>query len=204
MSSPAWMEDGWAALQSCSLMGPRVQGMERPELQESRDLYRYLARSILYQQLSGKAAATIERRMIALWPGEEHPSPAQLAEATVEDLRAVGVSRPKAAYLIDLATQVRDGRLPLDHLWEEDDDAVRAHVTQVKGVGVWTADMVLIFAMNRPDILPLGDLGVRNGFMKLMNSEEPLKPKEMEQIGERWRPHRTLASLVLWRLADGA
>jgi DNA-3-methyladenine glycosylase II len=165
------------------------------------DAYGALVRSIVGQQLSTKAAATIYGRMIELWGGRT-PTPQELLDTDPEAIRAAGMSRPKVAYLRDLAEHVLSGDLELDRLNELSDEEITAELTAVKGLGVWTAHMFLIFHLQRPDVLPVGDLGVRNAIKRAYELDEPPDPLAMTELGEPWRPHRSLASLYLWRSLD--
>ena len=165
------------------------------------DAYGALLRSIVGQQLSTAAARTIYGRMIALFDGKA-PSPQQLLDADPDAIRAAGLSRPKIAYLRSLAEHVLSGELELDRLGELSDEEVTRDVTAVKGLGRWTADMFLIFHLGRPDVLPVGDLGVRRAVERLYGLETLPSAEELERLGERWRPYRSLASLYLWHSLD--
>lgn len=165
------------------------------------DAYGALVRSITGQQLSTKAAATIYGRVADLYGGNT-PTPQQIIDTNPDDLRAAGLSRAKAAYLRSLAEHVIDGDLPIDDLAELPDEQVYASLTAVKGLGRWTVDMFMIFHLGRPDVLPVGDLGVRKAMQTEYGLEELPKPDEMERIAEPWRPHRSLASLYLWESLD--
>jgi DNA-3-methyladenine glycosylase II len=165
------------------------------------DAYGSLLRAIVGQQLSTKAARSIYERLLELFGGHT-PAPAELLAADPDEVRAVGLSRPKVAYLRDLAAHVEDGRLPIDRLAEQDDAAVAAELTAVKGLGQWTADMFLMFHLARPDVLPVGDLGIRRAAERLYGLEALPDAAELERIAEPWRPHRTLACLYLWRSLD--
>ncbi len=166
------------------------------------ELYGALVRSIAGQQLSVKAAAAIYRRLTARFGGRT-PTPEEILADDPEELRAAaGFSRAKVAYLRSLAEHVIDGRLELDRLAELPDDEVIAELTAVKGVGVWTAHMFLMFTLHRPDVLPVGDLGVRNAVQRVYGLERPPAPAELAALAEGWRPHRTRASLYLWRSLD--
>jgi DNA-3-methyladenine glycosylase II len=153
------------------------------------------------QQLSTKAARSIYGRLEEMFGGRA-PTPRELLAADSEAVRSVGLSRPKVGYLRDLAEHVQDGRLELDRLTELSDEEVIAEVTAVKGLGVWTAHMFLIFHLGRPDVLPVGDLGIRNAMARAYGLDGAPKPVEMEAIAEPWRPYRSLASLYLWRSLD--
>jgi DNA-3-methyladenine glycosylase II len=165
------------------------------------DAYGVLVRSITGQQLSTKAAATIYGRLTELFGGRT-PSPQEILGTDPDQLRAIGLSRAKAAYLRDLAEHIVDGELPIDELAELPDDEVMALLTGVKGLGRWTVDMFLMFHLGRPDVLPVGDLGIRKAIQVQYGLEELPKAAEMERIAEAWRPHRTLASLYLWESLD--
>ncbi len=163
-------------------------------------VYPALVRAILYQQLAGKAAATIERRFLDLFGGAT-PEPAALLAAEPETLRAAGVSRQKAAYLRDLAAHAAAGRVG-EHLRALPDARAAAAVMAVKGVGRWTADMLLLFCLGRPDVLPVGDFGIRRAMRLHYKLPEPPGPAEMEQIAAPWRPYRAVACRYLWRSLD--
>jgi DNA-3-methyladenine glycosylase II len=166
-----------------------------------KDPYGALVRSIVGQQLSTKAARSIFERLTALFDGRV-PSPRDLLEADPDAIRAAGLSRPKVAYLRDLAARVEDGDLDLDRLAELPDAAVQEELTAVKGLGVWTADMFLIFHLGRPDVLPVGDLGIRRAAQQVYGLAELPEASELTRIAEPWRPHRSLACLYLWRSLD--
>jgi len=166
-----------------------------------KDPYGALLRAIVGQQLSTKAARTIFERMLELFDGRV-PTPRELIEADPDAIRAAGLSRPKIAYLRDLAERVEDGDLELERLVELPDDAVREQLTAVKGLGAWTADMFLIFHLGRPDVLAVGDLGIRRAAQQVYELDELPDEAELTRIGEPWRPHRSLACLYLWRSLD--
>ena len=157
-----------------------------------------LVRAIVYQQLSGKAAATIHERVLGLY-GAREPAPADVLETPDTDLRAAGLSRQKLGYLKDLAEKVESGEVPLDDFEALDDDEVERALTSVKGVGRWTAQMFLMFRLGRPDVFPELDLGVRKGVQRLHGLDELPQPRRAAELGEAWRPYRTIASWYLWR-----
>jgi DNA-3-methyladenine glycosylase II len=165
------------------------------------DAYGALLRSIVGQQLSTKAARTIYGRLADLYGGRA-PSPSELIDTDPERLREVGLSRAKASYLRSLAEHVIAGELELDRLTDLPDEEVSAQLTAVKGLGQWTADMFLIFHLERPDVLPVGDLGVRRAVQIAYGLQDLPSPAELIEIGEPWRPHRSLASLYLWSSLD--
>ena len=165
------------------------------------DPYGALMRSIVGQQLSTKAARSIFERLTALFDGRA-PTPAELLATDPEQIRGVGLSRPKVAYLRALAVRVEDGELELDRLSELPDDEVADQLTAVKGLGRWTADMFLIFHLGRSDVLPVGDLGVRRAVERAYALPGLPDPGTLTRLAEPWRPHRSLASLYLWRSLD--
>ncbi len=156
-----------------------------------------LAKSIVYQQLSGKAALTIYNRLSDAVDGDVTPE--NVLKLRPARMRTLGLSKQKIAYIRDLATQTRDGDVDFGALPELDDDAVVETLTRVKGIGVWTAHMFLIFALRRPDVLPVGDLGIRAAIRKAYALDEMPTPVEVEQRGSAWRPWATVASWYLWR-----
>jgi DNA-3-methyladenine glycosylase II len=167
------------------------------------DAYGALLRSIVGQQLSTKAARSIYARLTDLFDGRT-PTPQELLDADPEVVRSAGLSRPKVSYLRSLAEHVVSGELELDRLTELPDEEVTREVTAVKGLGQWTADMFLIFHLGRPDVLPVGDLGVRRAVERAYGLEELPDAETLERLGERWRPYRSLASLYLWESLDNA
>lgn len=175
----------------------------RKDLRRERtgDAYGALLRSIVGQQLSTKAARTIYMRMLELFDGHA-PTPRQLLAADPDAIRAAGLSRPKIAYLRDLAQHVEDGALELGRLDDLPDDEVIAQLTQIKGLGEWSAHMFLMFHLQRPDVLPVGDLGIRNAVKAQYRLRKLPDPKRLEKIARPWRPHRTLACLFLWSSLD--
>lgn len=164
------------------------------------DVYARLIRAIIFQQLSGKAASTIYGRFIDLFP-EAYPEPGLLLSKDLATLRSVGLSRQKSGYLHNVAEFFQQEQL-MDKDWSDwEDDALLKYLTQIKGVGKWTVEMLLMFTLNRPDILPVDDLGIQQAMQLLYGFEAKgrhLKEK-MEEISEPWRPYRTYASLYLWR-----
>lgn len=160
-----------------------------------------VARSIVYQQLSGKAAGTIHARFEAIFGGRS-PEPAELLKVKPPALRAVGLSERKAEYLLGLAKDVRSGRIPLASVDEMPDHEVIETLTAVRGVGEWTAQMFLMFRLGRPDVLPTLDLGVQNAIKKLYGLRTHPKPERVATIGAQWAPYRTVASWYLWRVVD--
>ena len=161
-----------------------------------------LLRSITYQQLSGKAASTILGRVLALFP-EAHPTPEALLELSPVRLRAAGLSRNKALALKDLAAKTLDGTVPpLRALKRLPDEQVIERLTEVRGVGRWTVEMLLIFTLGRPDVLPVTDLGVRKGFQQAYGMKRLPAFSTLERAGRAWAPYRSFAAWYLWRIVD--
>ncbi|HSC02457.1 MAG TPA: DNA-3-methyladenine glycosylase [Solirubrobacteraceae bacterium] len=163
------------------------------------DHYGTLVRSIVGQQLSTRAAASIYARLLERFGGQA-PTPEEVLSDDPDELRAAaGLSHAKVRYLRSLAEHVLDGSLELDRLPDLPDDEVIAELTAVKGIGVWSAHMFLMFHLHRPDVLPVGDLGIRRAVKLRYGLDELPTPAELTQIAEPWRPHRTLACIYLWR-----
>ena len=164
-----------------------------------------LSRAIVYQQLSGKAAATILRRFQELFSPEPgaHPTPRQVMKTPVEKLRSVGLSGQKAGYILDLAQRSHAGLIPTLTDCEKLTDAeIIELLTATKGVGRWTVEMFLIFNLGRPDVLPVHDLGIRKGYQVAFGKRAMPTPKALDKLGLPWAPHRTLAARYLWQIAD--
>lgn len=168
------------------------------------DPFASLTQAIIYQQLAGKAAETIFRRFLGLFAGADFPAAQQVIKAGIERLRTAGLSRPKASYILDLAAREVAGALPtLAECDELADEEILRRLTEVRGVGRWTAEMFLMFNLGRPDVLPLDDYGLRRGFMLAYGRRQPPTQEALRRQGRRWQPYRTVASWYLWRAADG-
>ena len=163
--------------------------------------FQALTRSIVFQQLSGKAAATILSRVSALFP-ENTPTPEGVSNITDEQFRTAGLSRQKIGYLRDLAAKVSSGDLPLDAVESMSDDDLIAHLVQVKGIGRWTAQMFLMFRLGRIDVLPELDLGIQNAIQRAYRKRKRPTPKQVRKIGAKWAPHSSIACWYLWRSLD--
>jgi DNA-3-methyladenine glycosylase II len=164
-----------------------------------------LAESIAYQQLSGKAAATIFGRVRALYPKRKWLDPKKLLATPDEKLRAAGLSRAKTAALKDLAAKTIDGTVPSGRaLIPMSDDEIIARLTTVRGIGRWTVEMLLLFDLGRPDVWPVDDYGVRKGFAKTFGKRKLPTPKQLMKFGEKWRPYRSVAAWYFWRALDAA
>jgi DNA-3-methyladenine glycosylase II len=171
------------------------------KFEKTKDPFRALVRSVVYQQLSGKAAATIHGRMLALYPNKDHPDPEDLLEASPETLRGAGLSRQKIAALKDVAQKRIEGIIPPARaLVRLGDEEIIERLTAARGVGRWTVEMYLMFTLGRPDVLPIDDLGVRKGAEKLY--KRSFTPKQLGAYGERWTPWRSAAAWHLWRFVD--
>ncbi|MBI4003262.1 MAG: DNA-3-methyladenine glycosylase 2 family protein [Nitrospira defluvii] len=174
-------------------------------LRAGRSPFESLARAIAYQQLHGKAAESILKRFIALFPGRRFPRPTEVLAAIPDALRSTGFSHAKIAALRDLAAKALDGTVPTSRVIQGlDDDAIVERLVEVRGIGRWTVEMLLIFQLGRPDVLPVDDFGVRNGFRIAYALGEMPTPKELFRYGERWKPYRTAAAWYLWRASEGA
>ena len=169
----------------------------------STDHFDSLLRTILFQQLAGAAARTIQRRWLALYgPDGRYPTPRELLATSDEAFRSTGVSRQKAGYVRDLAQHVLGGSLAFRDIDRLSDDEVTARLTAVRGIGEWSAHMFLMFQLGRPDVLPVGDLGVRNGMGRAYGLAQPPTPAEAREIGARWAPYRSVASWYMWRAVE--
>jgi DNA-3-methyladenine glycosylase II len=179
----------------------RVGPCRLPE-SRTRHPFAALVRAVIAQQLSGKAAQTIHDRVLALVGGLDQLQPAALLAAEVAALRAAGLSRQKISYLLDLSAHVIDGRLDLHALEDLPDEAVIEAITAVRGFGRWSAEMFLMFRLNRPDVFPVDDLGIVKGMQKLLGMKRRPAPRTMTRLAEAWRPYRSVAAWYLWRIHE--
>jgi len=187
---------------SDAVMAALINQVGACKMQQREADFNSLTRSIVYQQLSGKAASTIFGRVVEAAKCDPL-TPQAVLHVHPEMMRAAGLSQQKASYVRDLAEKTRDGVVDFSRLPSLSDDDVIAHLTQVKGVGVWTVQMLLMFALERADVLPVADLGIRNAIQRAYALDAPPKPKEMEALAQKWRPYRTVACWYLWRSLDG-
>jgi methylated-DNA-[protein]-cysteine S-methyltransferase len=179
-------------------------GPFRMRLRPAPSVFAALAEAITYQQLNGKAAAAIFARVSALFP-RARPTAGRLLRISEEKLRGAGLSRSKLLSLRDLAQKAEDGTIPtLAEIQGMADETIIERLSEVRGIGRWTAEMLLIFRLGRPDVLPVDDYGVRKGFAIAVDQQELPKPKELAAYGDRWKPYRTAASWYLWRMAEKA
>jgi DNA-3-methyladenine glycosylase II len=183
------------------VLGAVIRAVGPCALRRRGGAYHYLVRSVLFQQITGHAARAIEGRLHAAFGGRP-PAPAALRAARAQTLRSVGLSRQKIEYLRAIAAAFDDGLLTGRGLARLDDDAVIEAVTRIRGVGEWTAHMLLLFSLGRPDVLPVGDYGVRKAARDLYGLADLPKRGELETLGERWRPYRSVATWYLWRSTE--
>ncbi|MEN3334325.1 MAG: methylated-DNA-[protein]-cysteine S-methyltransferase [Blastocatellia bacterium] len=177
-------------------------GPFRMEIRTLHSPFEALARNIVYQQLNGSAAAAIHARVLALF-GNKQLRPQQILDASDEALRGAGLSRNKLEALRDLAAKTLDGTVPsLARLKRMGDEEIIERLTQVRGIGRWTVEMLLMSRLGRPDVLPVGDFGVRKGFSIVYRTEGLPTPGELARYGERWRPYRSVASWYMWRAVE--
>jgi len=177
---------------------------QKPDFTPHKNYYQTLVDSIVSQQLSVKAAATIEKRFIDLFDGADFPTPEQILTKDIEILRSAGLSRPKAGYIQDLAMKVIDGTVQFDHLDALSNEEIITELTKVKGIGEWTVHMFLMFCMGRLDVLPSGDLGIRNGIKKLYDLPTIPTPLEIQVLAQKnnWHPYESVASWYIWKSLD--
>jgi DNA-3-methyladenine glycosylase II len=174
-------------------------------IRRARSPFEMLVRAVAHQQLNGRAAETILGRMIGLFPGRRFPRPEDLLAVSPRALRRTGFSRAKAAALRDIAAKTIAGVVPPTRaIARLDDDVIVERLTQVRGVGRWTVEMLLMFRFGRPDVLPVDDFGVRAGFRAAYRRRVMPTPRQLLAHAERWRPHRTTAAWYLWRAAEAA
>lgn len=185
------------------VMATLIERYSPPSFVKHTNYYRELASSIISQQLSVKAARTIEQRFVDLFDGT-FPTPKQILEKDIEELRAVGLSRPKAIYIQDLAYKILDGTVQFDNIDSLSNDEIITELTKVKGIGVWTVHMFLMFCMARLDVLPVGDLGIKNGIKQLYGFVELPSEQDVRYIAKKngWHPYESVASRYIWLSLD--
>lgn len=185
-------------------LAPVIARAGVPTITPTKSYYQALVESIISQQLSVKAAATIQKCFLDLFSGEQFPTPGQILEKDIEELRSVGLSRQKGTYIQDLAVKVIEKTVQFDHLDGLSNEDVVKELTLIKGVGVWTVHMFLMFCMGRLDVLPTGDLGIKNGMFNLYALKEKPTPDEMEALAKvyKWHPYETVASWYIWHSLD--
>ena len=185
-------------------LAPIIERVVLPTITPHKNYYQELVESIVSQQLSVKASATILKRFVDLFPGNDFPTPEQILKVDIETLRSVGLSRQKGSYIQDLALKVIEGTVTFGELDKLSNDEIVKELTQIKGVGVWTVHMFLMFCMGRLDVLPLGDLGIKNGVQKLYGLEHVPTPDDIIRIAETnsWHPYESVASWYVWHSLD--
>ena len=186
------------------VMAELVARIGAPDLKPRRLApFQSLAHAIIHQQLGSAAAGTILNRFKALFDSDTFPTPTEVIRLDVDRLRTAGLSRQKANYIRDLAQKTIDGVVPTIRECDRLTDAeLLERLTSIKGIGRWTVEMLLIFNLGRPDVLPVHDLGVRRGFQVAYRKRKMPTPEQLDRYGTRWSPHRTMAALYLWRAAD--
>lgn len=183
----------------------RIIGRVGPmQLRPSRlSPFQSLTHAVIHQQLSGKAAGTILTRFRALFGDDGFPSPQDVLAVSPERLRSAGLSRAKTSYILDIAQRAAQDLVPsLEECDRMTDEELIERLTEIKGVGRWTVEMLLIFNLGRPDVLPVHDLGVRRGFQIAYRKRSMPKPEQLAQLGQKWAPYRTTAAWYLWRAAE--
>jgi DNA-3-methyladenine glycosylase II len=200
-----------AALKHLSAVDPVMTRLIREigacglEPETRRTPFQSLVQAVAHQQLNGTAANTILTRFKKIFPGRRFPKPEDLARVTDAQIRACGFSFSKIKAIRDIAAKALDGTIPSSRqIARLNDEEIIARLTEARGVGRWTVEMLLIFQLGRPDVLPVDDFGVRNGFRLAYNKRALPKPKALLAFGKKWRPHATTAAWYLWRAADAA
>jgi len=184
-------------------MGKLIEKFGPPNFNLMNNYYESLVRSIVYQQLSGKAASIIYERFLDLFVFDIYPEPKDILAVSIETLRSSGLSYQKVNYIRDLSEKWQDGTMNLTDIDSMTDEEISSELIKVKGIGQWTADMFLMFTLGRPDVFPFGDLGIQKGVMIITNMNRLPTQKEMERKTKKWQPYRTVAAWYLWKLVDG-
>ena len=184
-------------------MGKLIDKFGPPNFNLINNYYESLIRSIVYQQLSGKAASIIYERFLDLFVFDIYPEPKDILAVSIETLRSSGLSYQKVNYIRDLSEKWQEGTMNLTDIDSMTDEEISSELIKVKGIGQWTADMFLMFTLGRPDVFPFGDLGIQKGVMILTNMNRLPTQKEMERKTKKWQPYRTVAAWYLWKLVDG-
>ena len=179
-----------------------IKKFGRPDFNQGQDYFQSLLRSIVFQQLSGKAAQTIYERLVSLIPKTSNLCPNEVLKLDKDEMRNAGLSFQKINYVRNLADYFENNSFQKKDVERMTDEEISRELTQIKGIGQWTVDMFLMFTLNRPDILPYRDLGIQKGIMKILNIKNFPSKKEMENCSRKWRPYRTIACWYLWRIAD--
>ena len=182
---------------------PLFDTYETPVLSIGQNYFWSLCRSIIYQQLSGKAAKSIADRFIGLYKNNEYPNPQEVLNTDVKALRSIGLSGAKAGYIHNIARAFIDDVIQFDHFSYISDSDIKDQLIKIKGIGPWTVEMFLIFTLNRPDIFPATDLGIQKGYQRYYRLETLPKPYDMIEKAKQWRPYRSVVTLYLWCAVEG-
>ena len=196
------IEAGLDLLKRDKKMQVLINKFGRPDYNPRQDYFQSLLRSIVFQQLSGKAAKTIYERFVNLIPKTSNLCPNEVLKLDKDEMRKAGLSFQKINYVRNLADYFENNSFKKIDVERMTDEEISKELTQIKGIGQWTVDMFLMFTLNREDILPYGDLGIQKGIMKILNTEILPTKKEMENCSKKWRPFRTIACWYLWRMTD--
>ena len=182
---------------------PLFDTYETPVLSIGQNYFWSLCRSIIYQQLSGKAAKSIADRFIGLYKNNEYPNPQEVLNTDIKALRSIGLSGAKAGYIHNIAMAFDDDVIQFDHFSYISDSDIKDQLIKIKGIGPWTVEMFLIFTLNRPDIFPATDLGIQKGYQRYYRLETLPKPYDMIEKAKQWRPYRSVVTLYLWYAVEG-
>ena len=196
------IEAGLDLLKNDKNMQDLIKKFGRPDFNLGQDYFQSLLRSIVFQQLSGKAAKTIYERLVNLIPETTNLCPNEVLMLDKDEMRKAGLSFQKINYVRNLADYFENNSLKKKEVERMTDEEISKELIQIKGIGQWTVDMFLMFTLNRSDILPYKDLGIQKGLMKILNMKNLPSKKEMENCSRKWRPYRTIACWYLWRIAD--
>ena len=182
---------------------PLFDTYETPVLSIGKNYFWSLCRSIIYQQLSGKAAKSIADRFVELYKNSEYPNPQEVLHTDVKVLRNTGLSGAKTGYIHNIARAFIDNDIQIDHFPYISDNDIKGQLIKIKGIGPWTVEMFLIFTLNRPDIFPATDLGIQKGYQRYYRLQTLPKPYDMIEKAEQWRPYRSVVTLYLWYAVEG-
>ena len=196
------IEAGLDLLKKDKNMQDLIKKFGRPDFNLGQDYFQSLLRSIVFQQLSGKAAKTIYERLVNLIPETTNLCPNEVLKLDKDEMRKAGLSFQKINYVRNLADYFENNSFKKKEVERMTDEEISKELIQIKGIGQWTVDMFLMFTLSRPDILPYKDLGIQKGIMKILNMKNLPSKKEMENCSRKWRPYRTIACWYLWRIAD--
>ena len=183
-------------------MNDLINKFGRPDFSQREDYFQSLLRSIVFQQLSGKAAQTIYERLVNLIPNTSNLCPNEVLKLDKDEMRTAGLSFQKIDYVRNMANYFENNSFYKKDVERMTDEEISKELIQIKGIGQWTVDMFLMFTLNRADILPYKDLGIQKGIMKILNMKNHPTKKEMENCSSKWRPYRTIACWYLWRMVD--